>query len=86
MALPISVLWNVRITTRRRLALSGVFALVLITMIISIVRVTLSTVVSKDTSSKITNKQVESTWFFTWHFTESFVGMLSIPISVIISK
>jgi hypothetical protein len=76
MALPISVLWNVRISTRRRLALAGVFALVLITMIISIVRVT---VVTKDASSHSTNKQVESTWLYIWHFTESFVGMISHP-------
>jgi hypothetical protein len=79
MALPISILWNIRMTTRRRLALSGVFALVLITMIISILRVTLVGVVSKDDPNKITNKQVESTWFFTWHFTESFVGMFYHP-------
>ena len=71
MLLPISILWNVRISTARRIALAGVFSLVLITMAIAIVRVTVTTAggnISKN------NKQVESTWLYTWHFVEAAVG------------
>ena len=71
MALPISILWNVRISMRRRLALAGVFALVVITMVISIVRVV---VVTTAASSNNTSQQLESTWLYIWHFTELFVG------------
>jgi hypothetical protein len=74
MALPISILWNVRISTRRRFALAGVFALVVITIIIAIVRIT---VVIEDASSHTTSKQIETTWLNIWGFIEYFVGMLS---------
>ncbi|KAF1953537.1 hypothetical protein CC80DRAFT_537415 [Byssothecium circinans] len=73
MALPISILWNVRISIRQRFALAGVFALVLITMVISIVRVA---VVTGEASNNVTNKQVESTWLYIWNFTETFVALL----------
>jgi hypothetical protein len=71
MMLPISILWNVRISFLRRLALAGVFSLVVITMIVSIVRVT---VVAEKAASNRKGKQVEITWLFMWHFIESSVG------------
>jgi hypothetical protein len=72
MMLPISILWNVRISKTRRFALGGVFSLVIITMLIAIVRVTVTTNGNKVSRA---NKQVESTWLYTWHFVESCVGM-----------
>lgn len=77
MLLPISILWNVRISLARRFALGGVFSLVVITMIVAVVRVTVTT-----ESGRIgkQNKQVESTWLYTWHFVESCVGKLLITV------
>ncbi|KAH8699444.1 hypothetical protein GQ44DRAFT_764685 [Phaeosphaeriaceae sp. PMI808] len=73
MMLPISILWNVRISMSRRIALGGIFSLVIITMAIAIVRVTVTTE-GKNTSKD--NKQVESTWLYTWHFVESCVAII----------
>ncbi|KAF2787235.1 hypothetical protein K505DRAFT_367528 [Melanomma pulvis-pyrius CBS 109.77] len=73
MLLPISILWNVRISMTRRLALVGVFSLVIITMVIAIVRLTVTTDGNKISRS---NNPVESTWLYTWHFIESSVGAM----------
>jgi hypothetical protein len=72
MLLPISILWNVRVSMARRFALGGVFSLVIITMVIAIVRVTVTTDGNRISHA---NKQVESSWLYTWHFVESSVGM-----------
>lgn len=63
----------------RRLALGGVFSLAVITMAIAIVRVTVTTD-SRNISRN--NKQVESTWLYTWHFVESAVGKLLLMIDI----
>lgn len=77
MALPTSILWNVRLTTRRRLALASAFALAVITMAISIVRASVLVGVA---SSNGTSKHIESTWLHSWDFIESCVGQyLSCP-------
>ncbi|KAF2260653.1 hypothetical protein CC78DRAFT_410814, partial [Lojkania enalia] len=73
MLLPISILWNVRISLARRFALGGVFSLVIITMVIAIVRVTVTT---NNNNVSQSNKQVESTWLYTWHFVESSVAII----------
>ena len=65
MALPISLLWNVRVSTARRLTLAAVFGLAVITMITSILRVIL---VPKD--GPLYPTQVETTWHYLWHIIE----------------
>jgi hypothetical protein len=69
MSLPISILWNVRVSFVRKIQLGALFSLVVITMVISIVRVA---VVSSNLSTS--NNQVENTWLYLWHFVESAVG------------
>lgn len=39
MTIPINMLWRVQISVRKQLALTGIFSLVLVTMVIAIVRV-----------------------------------------------
>lgn len=73
MALPISLLWNVRVSLARRLTLVAVFGLVLITMITAILRVIL---VPKN--GPLYPKQVETTWHYLWHVIESVVGMFAV--------
>jgi hypothetical protein len=70
MSMPISILWNVRISLRRKFLLGGLFSLVVITMLVAIVRVT---VVSRKGALSNRN-QVEVTWLYLWHFIESSVG------------
>ncbi|KAJ4374837.1 hypothetical protein N0V83_001915 [Neocucurbitaria cava] len=72
MSLPISILWNVRISFTRKVQLAGLFSLVVVTMVISIVRV--AVVSSKNNLS--TSNQVENTWLYLWHFVESAVALL----------
>jgi len=59
------MLWNVRISLRQKLALAGIFSLVIITMTFTIVRVA---VVSS------TTKQNEVTWLYLWSSIEQTVG------------
>lgn len=71
MSLPISILWNVRVSLKRILQLAGLFSLVIITMVVAIVRVS---VVSQENAVSSSN-QVKITWLYLWHFIESSVGM-----------
>lgn len=71
MSMPIYVLWNVRISLKRKIQLGALFSLVVITMAVAIVRVVV--VSKKDSLSN--RKQVEITWLYLWHFIESCVGM-----------
>ena len=57
MSMPISILWNVRISLKRKFLLGGLFSLVVITMVVAIVRVT---VVSRK-GALINRNQVEVT-------------------------
>jgi hypothetical protein len=54
----------------RKLHLTGLLSLVVITMATSIIRVTL--VSSKSTLS--TSKQLGISWLYLWHFIESAIG------------
>jgi len=70
MSMPISILWKVRMSFTRKLQLAGVFSLVIITMVTSIIRVSV-------VSSALSNEhQVEITWLYMWHFVESSIALL----------
>ena len=68
MAIPINILWKVRISLPRKLALSGIFSLVIITMAFAILRVS---VISAEAD------QSELSWLQTWSFIEQSVGQFS---------
>jgi hypothetical protein len=70
MSLPFTILWNVRVSLTRKFQLAALFSLVIITMVISIVRV--AVVSNKNNLSN--SRQVENTWLYLWHFVESAVG------------
>jgi hypothetical protein len=74
MSLPISLLWSVRVGLGRKIALAGLFFLVVITMTFSIVRVT---VVSKGyaITQRGAPQQAEMMlWLCFWSFVEVAVG------------
>jgi hypothetical protein len=77
MALPISVVWSVRVGLGRKILLGGIFSLVVITMTFAIVRVT---VVSEGytTTQQGGRQQAEITWLYFWSFIEFAVGMCSL--------
>ncbi|CAG8954818.1 hypothetical protein HYFRA_00004744, partial [Hymenoscyphus fraxineus] len=72
LSMPISMLWRVHMSLKRKLQLGGLFSLVIITMVIAIVRVT---VISNQAASSGRN-QVEITWLYMWHFIENSVALL----------
>lgn len=72
MSLPISILWNVRVSLKRKFQLAGLFSLVVITIVVAIVRVSVVT----NSKSVSQQNQVEVTWLYLWHFIESSVALL----------
>ncbi|PVH96015.1 hypothetical protein DM02DRAFT_675103 [Periconia macrospinosa] len=75
MALPISILWSVRVGLSRKIFLGAIFSLVVITMTFAIVRVT---VVSKGytTTQQGGRHQAEITWLYFWSFIEFAVAVI----------
>jgi hypothetical protein len=76
MALPISVVWSIRVGLGRKILLGAIFSLVVITMTFAIVRVT---VVSEGytTTQQGGHQQAEISWLYFWSFIEFAVGMCS---------
>ncbi|TGO22447.1 hypothetical protein BPAE_0168g00180 [Botrytis paeoniae] len=67
LAILISMLWTVRLSRKRNLALAGIFSLVIITIIFSIVR---QSVVSSY------SHQFEESWLYTWSLVEQTVVII----------
>ncbi|KAF7955580.1 hypothetical protein EAE96_004506 [Botrytis aclada] len=67
LAIPISMLWTVRLSRKRKLALAGIFSLVIITIIFSIIR---QSVVSSY------SHQFEESWLYTWSLVEQTVAVI----------
>ncbi|TGO57942.1 hypothetical protein BCON_0060g00160 [Botryotinia convoluta] len=67
LVIPISMLWTVRLSRKRKLALAGIFSLVIITIIFSIVR---QSVVSSY------SHQFEESWLYTWSLVEQTVAIV----------
>ena len=65
MVLPIAMLWGVQIQVRRKLALGGIFSLVIITISFAIIRTVAVTTLTRlpDTS-----------WLYMWSAIETTVG------------
>lgn len=72
MALPISILWRIRVGLGRKVVLAGLFSLVAITIVFAIVRVT---VVSRGYTT--THHQAEISWLYFWSFMEFSIGVSS---------
>lgn len=73
MCFPIIILWNVRISLRKKLILSGTFGLVLLTIAVTIVR----GVVFSGTFKKFNKNEMENLnpgWMMFWIFIEFAVG------------
>lgn len=66
-ALPISILWKVRISTRRKIGLLAVFSATVITVSFSIFR-TVRTVIVNSQSV------MDETWIFLWSALEVYIG------------
>ncbi|KAL9016568.1 MAG: hypothetical protein Q9185_006105 [Variospora sp. 1 TL-2023] len=64
MAIPIKILWHAQISARSKIGLMVLFSLILFTMIIAIIRVTLS----------LRNKREDDSWIFVWAAIEAAVG------------
>ena len=69
--MPICILWKVRINLLRKLQLTGLFSLVIITMIVAVVRVT----VIVNRKSPTARQRVEFVGLYMWSFIEASVGL-----------
>lgn len=67
------MLWKVRISTRRKLALGGVFSVTVFTIIFAITRVSL--IASK-------SWREDMTWLYNWSNIEGYAGMISIYLKM----
>ena len=65
--IPFVILWQVRIPLTKKLALTGIFSLVIITMVFAILRVTLI--------SKLT-KQPDTSWSYMWSAIEQNIAII----------
>ena len=66
MLIPITLLWGVHINLRTKLELTGVFCLILFTMIVAIVKVVVT----------LRTPREDDSWLFAWSAIESAVGSL----------
>lgn len=66
MAIPIKILWHAQISARSKIGLMVLFSLILFTMIIAIIRLTLS----------LRNKREDDSWIYVWAAIEAAVGTL----------
>ena len=69
MALPISMLWGVQMSFRRKAALIGIFSLAIITTVFAVIRVT-----TVSTFTKKFTKQPEPSWLYLWNSVEQCIG------------
>lgn len=71
MALPISMLWGVQMSFRRKAALIGIFSLAIITTVFAVIRVTIISTFTK---------QPEPSWLYLWNSVEQCIGKIfSLP-------
>lgn len=75
MTIPSHLLWRVRISTKKKLALFGIFSLVIITMIFAIVR---TAVISSLT------RQPDTSWSYMWSSIEQNVGMFNVSVIIVV--
>lgn len=73
MAIPLRVLWNLRINLVEKLSVGVVFVVGIITMIFAIVRVV-------SLNSSMNGGQVSTTWLILWAGIEGAVGNFSLPL------
>ncbi|KAI4281402.1 MAG: hypothetical protein L6R35_005656 [Caloplaca aegaea] len=66
MAIPIKILWHAQISARSKIGLMVLFSLILFTMIIAIIRLTLS----------LRNKREDDSWIYVWAAIEAAVGII----------
>lgn len=68
MAIPLTLLWNVRIHIRKKIAFSGIFSLTLITIAVAIARTADLHATAKPSG------QQDSTYLWMWSATQSSLG------------
>lgn len=72
-SIPMSVLWQVRLEWRRKLALAAFFSLAVITMVVAVVRIAVVSAAKTDEAV-----QVDSSWLYLWENIELAVGKFTI--------
>lgn len=86
MIIPITLIWNVRIRWEKKLALMGIFSLVLVTMAISIVRVVVNSGLTTSSIVQVTDtngltKQPDTSWLYLWSSIEQCVAIIIAGLS-----
>ena len=71
-SIPILLLWNVRISIRRKLALGGILCLSVCTMITSIIKVA---------GAETSDGAVDSSWVLLWYDTEAAVAIIVVSFT-----
>lgn len=76
--IPIRMLWGTQMKLKRKLALVGIFSLVVFTMIISIIRAAIVSVQVSETDNPLGSKRsvvvVDSSWLYLWSAVEISIG------------
>ena len=70
--IPVRLLWNVQISLRKKLALTGLFSITVIIMLFAIIRVV---VVSSD------SHRLDQTWLYLWSSVEQTVCKYQNPVA-----
>ena len=65
MAIPITLLWGVQMSFRRKAALTGIFSLGVITTVVAIIRITAITT---------SGRQPDTSWSYMWNLIEQGIG------------
>lgn len=69
MTIPMKMLWQVQMSIRKKLALSGIFCLVTITMLISIIRTSINST---------SNGRTDPSWLNLWSSIEQCIGQFMV--------
>ena len=72
MSIPILLLWDVKVSLRRKLALGGILCLSVFMVIIAVIRIS---------AGKLPNGQVDICWIFMWHQIECCVAVIVVSVS-----
>lgn len=68
LSIPILILWNTRISLRKKLILFSVFSATILIMVVAIIRVVVNNSL---------NSSVDIGWLYLWSFVEMGTGVLS---------
>lgn len=80
-SVPFALLWTVKLSLRRKLALFAVLSLSAFMIAIAIVRVALSSVASKSTAASSSQAITDTVWLFFWQSIEAAIAIIMVSVT-----